>query len=75
MSAVGGEAGTTTESIRAETGGEELVLNFNQRYLSEVLNHLIDDSITLQFSGVGRPVVIKGQTDSSVRYLVMPMNK
>lgn len=75
VSAVGGEAGTTTESVRAETSGEELSLNFNQKYLSEVLGHLVDDSITLQFSGVGRPVIIKGQTDSSVRYLVMPMNK
>ncbi len=75
VSAVGGELGTTTESLKAETEGEELTLNFNQRYLSEVLSHMVDDSVTLQFSGVGRPVVIKGVSDASVRYLVMPMNK
>ena len=75
VSAVGGEAGTTTESLKAETEGDELTLNFNQRYLSEVLQHMSDDSIVLQFSGVGRPVVIKGVSDASVRYLVMPMNK
>jgi len=75
VSAVGGESGTTTESLKAETEGDELTLNFNQRYLSEVLQHIADDSITLQFSGVGRPVVIKGTSDASVRYLVMPMNK
>ena len=75
VSASGGDLGTTTESLKAETEGEDLVLNFNQRYLSDVLSHLSDDSITLQFSGVGRPVVLKGVADSSVRYLVMPMNK
>lgn len=75
VSAVGGELGTTTESLKAETEGDELTLNFNQRYLSEVLSHMVDDSIVLQFSGVGRPVVVKGVSDSSVRYLVMPMNK
>lgn len=75
VAAMGGEAGTTTESIKAETGGDELTLNFNQRYLSDVLPHLIDDSIVLQFSGIGRAAVIKGQSDLSVRYLVMPMNK
>ncbi len=75
VSAVGGELGTTTESLKAETEGEELTLNFNQRYLSEVLSHMVDDSVILQFSGVGRPVVVKGVSDASVRYLVMPMNK
>lgn len=75
VSAIGGELGTTTESLKAETEGEELTLNFNQRYLSEVLSHMVDDSVVLQFSGVGRPVVIKGVSDASVRYLVMPMNK
>jgi len=75
VSAVGGELGTTTESLKADTEGEELTLNFNQRYLSDVLVHMVDDSVVLQFSGVGRPVVIKGVSDASVRYLVMPMNK
>lgn len=73
--ASGGEVGTTTESVKAEISGEELTLNFNQRYLSDVLSHLVDDSVVLQFSGIGRPVIIKGLSDSSVRYLVMPMNK
>lgn len=75
VSALGGEVGTTTESIKAETSGEELTLNFNQRYLSDVLAHLVDDSVVLHFSGIGRPLIIKGLSDSSVRYLVMPMNK
>lgn len=75
LSASSSDVGSTTESIIAESEGEELALNFNQRYLSEALPHFIDDSVTLHFSGIGRPMVIKGVSDLSVRYLVMPMNK
>lgn len=75
ISAQNGEVGNTTESITAESDGEELTLSFNQRYISEALPHFVDDSIMLHLSGIGRPMVIKGTSDTSARYLVMPMNK
>ena len=75
VSAESGEVGRTTESVRADTEGEDLALNFNQRYLAEALPHFVDDSIKLHLAGIGRPLVLKGVNDSSVRYLVMPMNK
>lgn len=75
VSAAGGEAGMTTESIRAATEGDDIALNFNQRYIGECLPHFSGDSIIMQFSGIGRPLVVKGVDDNTVRYLVMPMNK
>lgn len=75
LSANSGEIGTTTESVRAQTTGEELTLNFNQRYVSEPLAYITDDSITMHFAGIGRPLVIEGVNDKTLRYLVMPMNK
>ena len=75
ISANNGEVGTTTESIRATTEGEELTLSFNQRYISDCLSHFNDDSIVLHFAGIGRPLVITGVNDTSTRYLVMPMNR
>jgi DNA polymerase-3 subunit beta len=75
VSANSGEIGTTTESVKAQTTGEELNLNFNQRYLSEPLQYITDESIVLHFAGIGRPLVIEGVNDRSMRYLVMPMNK
>jgi DNA polymerase III subunit beta len=75
ITANNGEVGTTTETISAATEGEELTLNFNQRYVSESLGHFTDDSIILHFAGVGRPLVITGAHDTTTRYLVMPMNK
>jgi len=70
-----GEVGTTTESMNAQTEGDELTLSFNQRYIAEALPHVTDDSIVMHFAGIGRPLVMEGVNDSSLRYLVMPMNK
>ena len=75
VSANSGEVGTTTDSVSAQSEGEDLTLNFNQRYVSEALQHFVDDSLTLHMAGIGRPMVIKGSHDASIRYLVMPMNK
>tara|TARA_B100000745_G_C20150581_1_gene394489 strand:+ start:2007 stop:3101 length:1095 start_codon:yes stop_codon:yes gene_type:complete len=75
VSANSGEVGTTTESVYAQTEGDDLTLSFNQRYVSEPLSHISDDSIVMHFAGIGRPLVMNGVNDSSLRYLVMPMNK
>ena len=75
VSANSGEVGTTTESVKAQSEGDDLNLNFNQRYLSEALPHITDDSIVMHFAGIGRPLVIEGVNDTTLRYLVMPMNK
>ncbi len=75
LSAQSGDAGATTESIQASVEGEDLTLNFNQRYINEVVPHIFDDSVLLKCAGVGRPMVIENVHDKSLRYLVMPMNK
>ena len=70
-----GDVGETEEVIPASTDGDDIKLSFNQRYIQEALPHIIDDSIILSFAGVGRPLVINGVHDKTLRYLVMPMNK
>lgn len=70
-----GESGATTESIPAKIEGEEITLNFNQRYIHEMVPHIQSESIVLRCAGIGRPMVIEGVHDKSLRYLVMPMNK
>lgn len=75
LSAQSGEAGSTTESIHAHVEGEDVRLNFNQRYVSEVIGHIQDDSLKIKCAGIGRPMVMSNVHDTSLRYLVMPMNK
>lgn len=70
-----GDVGTTTESVSATTEGDDITLNFNQRYVAEALPHIVSDSIVMHFAGIGRPMVIEGVDDTTLRYLVMPMNK
>ena len=75
VSSQNSEVGHITDTVQAVISGEELSLNFNQQYVIEPLSHIVDDSIVLNFAGIGRPLVITGATDISLRYLVMPMNR
>lgn len=70
-----GELGMTKDVIGVRTEGEDLTLNFNQSYLSEPIQHISDDSLFLHFAGIGRPLIIEGVNEKSLRYLVMPMNR
>lgn len=75
ISSQNNEVGHITDTLTATVEGEELTLNFNQQYVIESLSHITDDSILLQFAGIGRPLVMGGVSDKSLRYLVMPMNR
>ncbi len=75
FSADNGEVGRTEETLVATVMGGALELSFNQRYLSDPLTSFTDDSIVLSFAGVGRPMVMSGTHEGSLRYLVMPMNR
>lgn len=74
-SAQNSEIGQVTDTIPASVVGEEIALNFNQQYLLDSLTHITDESLMLRFAGVGRALIIQGVNDTSVRYLVMPMNR
>ncbi len=75
ISSQNNEVGHITDTINAAVEGEELSLNFNQQYVIEPLSHISEESIILNFAGIGRPLVITGASDKSLRYLVMPMNR
>lgn len=67
--------GEMSDSIDAAVSGEELDINFHIGYLGDCLSSIESDSIVLNFAGVGRPLVIKGASDASFTYLVMPLNR
>jgi DNA polymerase-3 subunit beta len=75
VSSQNGEVGATTDTITAQTEGNDITLSFNQQYLLDPLGHIQDESIVLHFAGIGRPLVLHGISDTTLRYLVMPMNK
>lgn len=59
----------------ASISGEDVELNFNNKYIMDCMQSITGDSISLNFGGIGKPLVINGATDKGFLYLVMPMNR
>jgi DNA polymerase-3 subunit beta len=55
--------------------GEDLTISFNYKYIIDCFQSIKSDSLSLSFSGLGKPVLVKGVSDRSFLYIVMPMNK
>ena len=69
------DVGEMSDSIDAALTGDDLDINFHIGYLGDCFSSIQSDSIVLGFSGPGRPVVIRGVSDASFTYLVMPLNR
>ncbi len=69
------DVGEMSDSIDAALTGDDLDINFHIGYLSECLSSVESDSVTLSFAGPGKPLVVRGASDSSFMYLVMPLNR
>lgn len=69
------DLGESSETISAHMSGSALDLSFNHRYLSAALALTSAESISLLAAGIGRPLIIKGVGDTSLMYLVSPMNQ
>jgi DNA polymerase III sliding clamp (beta) subunit (PCNA family) len=64
-----------SDNIDAALTGDDLDINFHIGYLADCLGSIASESITLIFAGPGRPLVIRGVSDPSFMYLVMPLNR
>lgn len=69
------DVGEMSDSIDAAITGEDIDINFHIGYLSDCLPSISADSVALGFSGAGKPLVIRGVSDESFTYLVMPLNR
>lgn len=69
------DIGESSETISANITGSALDLSFNHRYVSAALSLTGAESLSLLAAGIGRPLIIKGVGDTSLLYLVSPMNQ
>ncbi len=69
------DVGEMSDSIDAALSGEDLDINFHIGYLAECLPSIASDSVVLGFAGAGKPLVVRGVSDQSFMYLVMPLNR
>lgn len=67
--------GEMSDNLEAAVTGEDIDVNFHIGYVADCLQSIPSDSITLGFSGAGRPLVIRGVSDAGFTYLVMPLNR
>ncbi len=76
--AIGAKNADTGEQITkvdAAISGEDIEMNVNYRHMMDCFQSIGQDSITLSFTDTNRPVVIRGVSDQSFLYLIMPMNR
>lgn len=69
------EVGENKSSLVIKIKGEPLEISFNAKYLIDCLSSFSDQTINLRFTEKNRPLMIEGISDTSFRYLAMPINK
>lgn len=73
VTVAGSAAGTSAATISAELEGEQLEIAFNARFVLDALSSLGGETITLNFQGTDRPVVISQPDRTDYLNLVMPL--
>ncbi len=69
------DIGENITSLDSSIMGEDIDINFNYKYIIDCFQSIESDSINLMFNGLNKPMVIVPISDTSFRYLVMPMNR
>jgi DNA polymerase III subunit beta len=69
------DVGENVSTLDAAITGDSIDINFNYKYIIDCFQSVDSDSVTLSFSGLNKPLIITPVSDTSFRYLVMPMNR
>lgn len=69
------DVGESVSELSAALSGGNIEINFNYKYIMDCFQSIASDSVSLEFSEMNRPMIIRGVSDKSFTYLVMPMNK
>jgi len=67
--------GENVNKLSAAISGEAIEINFNYKYIVDCFQSIDSDSLSLSFNGLNKPMVIRGVSDKTFTYLVMPMNR
>jgi DNA polymerase-3 subunit beta len=69
------DVGDMKEVVESKIVGDPITINFNIPYILDCFSSVKTDSVEFCFSGVGKPLIIKGVSDSSYTYLISPLNR
>lgn len=69
------DVGENVNKLDAALHGEDIDINFNYKYIMDSFQSIDSDSVSLHFNALNKPMIMKGISDKSFMYLVMPMNR
>ncbi len=69
------DIGENTTNIATALSGESVSVNLNYKYVLDCFQSINTDSLTIELSGVNKPVIIRPIGDNSFLYVIMPMNR
>jgi len=72
---VNASVGEADDHLPATLEGEDIDINFNARYITDVLSVMGGTSVAFSIAGPGRPMLITDAPHKNFTYLVMPMNR
>jgi DNA polymerase-3 subunit beta len=75
LSASNTDVGETIETLNAALTGGDIDIAFNHKYVTDSFQAFASDSVRMVFTGISKPMIMRGVSDNSFMYLVMPMNK
>ncbi len=58
------DVGENSNKLEAVTEGEDVDINFNYKYITDCFQSVEADSVSLEFNGLNRPLIIKGVNDN-----------
>ena len=67
--------GESIHTVDSVLEGDDIAINVNHRYFTDCFQSITTDSISLEFSGQTKPIMVQGVGDTSFLYIVMPMNQ
>lgn len=73
VSSFGQEKSAGTEQIKVKYSGPNMNINFNAKYLLDVLNIFSSGEISIEFSEKPAPTILKSSTFPDSTYLIMQM--
>lgn len=67
------ELGTQESEIDAQVEGEDILVAFNSRYITEALSACSSSQVLIEFSGNLSPALIKPVGEEGLEYVIMPV--
>lgn len=69
------DIGESINKIPCTISGEEVVANFNYKYIIDCFQSINTDSLSIELTNNNKPMILTPIGDPSFIYLIMPMNK